>query len=125
MDNEYCNIEMLHAQVEEILLQIAANNPGYSEEQLWRALVTELQFLAHCGFLRFGNKPIVAVTGVAGVDLFAVYLYWEIERETEDGLFGYGYAFNLTDPDLSEAGYLFTPSRKWLAENTVDVDQLA
>jgi hypothetical protein len=42
---------------------------------------------------------------------FIVYLYWEIERDDEDGLFGYGYAYNLTDPDLSEAGYLFTPRR--------------
>jgi hypothetical protein len=32
-------------------------------------------------------------------------------------LFGYGYAYNMTDPVLSEAGYLFTPSRRWLEKN--------
>jgi len=121
MDCDYRDVEILHAYVEAIWLDVVRNNPGYNAEQVWRSLVAELQFLAHCGHLRCGSKPILAVTGVAGIDSFAVYLYWEIERENDDGLFGYGYAFNLTDPDLSEAGYLFTPSRKRLAENAVDV----
>jgi len=117
MDCDYRDVEILHAHVEEMWFDVMRNNPGYSDEQIWRSLVTELQFLAHCGYLRCGPKPILAVTGVASTDMLAVYLYWEIERENEDGLFGYGYAFNLTDPDMSEVGYLFTPSRKWLSEN--------
>jgi len=110
-------LEILHAQIEFVRKGIERVHPDFDEFQLWKALIADLKFYAHCGWLRFGSKPIVAVTGIVTDEHFMVYLYFEIEKDNEDGLFGYGYAYNMTDPVLSEAGYLFTPSRKWLEKN--------
>ena len=102
---------LLKAAIEEIVRRVVKENPDYNDEQLWRAVISELAFWAQVGYLRLNGKPIVCVTGVATQDFYLAYLYTEIERDDDDGLFGYGYAYNLTDPDLSEEGYLFTPRR--------------
>jgi hypothetical protein len=110
-------LEILHEQIEIIREDTERAHPDYDEFRLWKTLIAHLQFYAKCGYLRFGTKPIVAVTGIVTDEHFIVYLYWEVERDDEDGLSGYGYAYNMTNPVLSEAGYLFTPSRKWLEKN--------
>lgn len=38
-----------------------------------------------------------------------IYIYTEIEHEDETGLYGFGYAYNLSNPDLSEIGWLWSP----------------
>jgi hypothetical protein len=115
--NSLSQLEILHAQIEFVRKGIERVHPNFNEFQLWKALIADLQFYARCGWLRLGSQPIIAVTGIVTDEFFIVYLYWEIERDDDDGLFGYGYAYNMTDPVLSEAGYLFTPSRKWLEKN--------
>ena len=100
----------LKAVVAKIVRDVARENPGYSDDQLWRAIISELAFWAQIGYLRLNGKRVVRVTGVATPDFYLAYLYTEVV-EGDDGLFGYGYAYNLTDPDLSEEGYLFTPRR--------------
>ena len=110
-------LEILHEQIEIIREDTERAHPDYDEFRLWKTLIANLQFYARCGYLRFGTKPIIAVTGIVTDEHFIVYLYWEIERDDEDGLCGYGYAYNMTNPVLSEAGYLFTPSRRWLEKN--------
>jgi len=101
----------LKATIAEIVQNVVKANPDYDDDQLWRAVISELSFWAQVGYLRLNGKPIVCVTGVATSDFYLAYLYTEIEKDDSDGLFGYGYAYNLTDPDLSEEGYLFTPRR--------------
>jgi hypothetical protein len=103
----------LKARIAEIVKNVARENPDYrhDHDKLWRAIVAELSFFAQVGYLRFNGKRIKRVTGVATEDFYLVYLYTDEIEQNEHGLFGYGYAYNLTDPDLSEAGYLFTPRR--------------
>jgi hypothetical protein len=101
----------LKARIAEIVQNVVRENPCYDYDQLWRAVIAELSFWAKVGYLRFEGKRIKRVTGVETEDFYLAYLYTDIERDDEQGLFGYGYAYNLTDPDLSEAGYLFTPRR--------------
>jgi hypothetical protein len=103
----------LKARIAEIVKNVARENPDYrhDDDRLWRAVIGELNFFAQVGYLRFNGKRIKRVTGVATEDFYLAYLYTDIERDGEQGLFGYGYAYNLTAPDLSEAGYLFTPKR--------------
>jgi len=103
----------LKARIAEIVKNVARENPDYRHDydKLWRAIIAELSFFAQVGYLRFNGKRIKRVTGVETEDFYLAYLYTDIERDDEQGLFGYGYAYNLTDPDLSEAGYLFTPRR--------------
>jgi hypothetical protein len=110
-------LEILHQQIDIIREDIERAHPDFDEFRLWKTLISHLQFHARCGWLRFGSKPILAVTGVVTDEHFMVYLYFEIENDNEDGLFGYGYAYNMTNPVLSEAGHLFTPSRKWFEKN--------
>jgi hypothetical protein len=103
----------LRERIAEIVKNVARENPDYrhDHDKLWRAVIAELSFWAKVGYLRFEGKRIKRVTGVETEDFYLAYLYTDIERDDEQGLFGYGYAYNLTDPDLSEAGYLFTPRR--------------
>lgn len=53
--------------------------------------------------------PVKAVTTVLTEDFVIVQIYTEL-LSSGDGLYGFGYAYNVTDPDLSEVGYLWTPS---------------
>jgi len=103
--------QALKAMIAEIVRNVAKENPDYDDDQLWRAIIAELAFRAQIGILRFNGRRVIRVTGVDTPDFYLAYLYTEIVEDDANGLFGYGYAYNLTDPDLSEPGYLFTPRR--------------
>ena len=36
-------------------------------------------------------------------------LYKEVEEVSREGIYGFGYAYNIFDPEMSEWGYLYTP----------------
>jgi len=59
-------------------------------------------------FSKLSILPVM-VTIVATRDHFILNIYTEVEEENEQGIYGFGLAYNITDPDLSEIGYLFTP----------------
>jgi len=61
-----------------------------------------------CAFSKLPIPPVM-VTAVATPDHLILNIYTEVDEENERGIYGFGLAYNLTDPDLSEIGYLFTP----------------
>lgn len=103
------NWQDIHEELERIVREVKRDNYIDDEIELLRTVVRECASRASLGLLRIGNKPVIAVTGVYNDDFAVVYLYAEIFKDDSSGLLGFGYAYNLSAPEFSEFGYLWTP----------------
>lgn len=89
---------------------IEENDMDFNGLALLKAVVQECASRAVLGLLTVNGTKIQCVTGVVTNDgARIVNLYTEVYSDNENGLCGFGYAYNIDAPDLSEFGYLWTP----------------
>lgn len=85
---------------------------NYPRDDLELAIMVAREIASRSALNLLPIRPeAVTVISVEG-DLI-VNIYTEVERDDDNGLIGFGYAYNLTNPIYSEIGYLYTPPAEY------------
>jgi len=105
----------LRKYLDELVEIVRRENYPSDDIQLGISLAREIASRARLGIF---PCHVEAVTTVATEDFVIVQIYMTVEDE-QDGLYGFGYAYNVTDPSLSEEGYLYTPPKRFASDTTV------
>lgn len=106
-------LQELRRYIENLIQEVKRDNHPADDVELAHLVCREIISRAN---LRLGPyqvcllpvKPEV-VTIIVSEDCVLLNIYIDIEQDDEEGIYGFGLAYNLTAPELSEFGYLFTP----------------
>lgn len=85
---------------------------NYPRDDLELAIMVAREIASRSALNLLPIRP-EAVTVIAAEDDLIINIYTEIERDDDNGLIGFGYAYNLTNPTYSEIGYLYTPPAEY------------
>lgn len=98
--------------IEDIIEDVMEEN--YYEEitdQAVRSIVNEFNSRIQLGtFKRLDGEEVETVLAGKTRDYWILQIFTEIESRDDRGIIGYGYAYNLDNPDMSEWGRMFNPA---------------
>lgn len=99
-------------EIEEVIEDVMREN--YYEDYIDQAvgsLVREFNSRIKLGtFTEIDGEEVKKVKAGKTRDFWILQFYTSIRSEDERGTMGYGYAYNLENPNLSEWGNLYTPN---------------
>ncbi len=102
----------IKATMRRLVEDVLRENSNYDEGEILAAIVRECASRASLGLLRVGGRRVRRVVGIDTGDFRIIYLYTEIWEDNQDGIVGFGYAYNVDCPELSEFGNLWAPRTK-------------